>query len=118
MIGVILSRGVTMGKKLLGEIGLRLAAARKKAGYTQEELGDKVGLSFKTICSAENGHTALRPENIVNICDCLSISTDFLLKGEDLALESLAASGRISSLTAKQKVALQRIVDDFLSAFE
>lgn len=105
-------------KDLLKEIGTRLSAARKQAGYTQEQLGEMAGLSIKMISAAENGHKAMRPENIVKICDCLSISTDYLLKGEDAATSSLAGSERLASLSEKQRTALKRIVDDFFSAFD
>lgn len=107
-----------MENTLLCNIGKRLSTSRKKAGLTQEQLGEMAGLSIKMISAAENGHKAMRPENIVKLCDCLSISTDYLLKGTDATLDSLAKQDRLSALSAKQKLALERIVDDFLSAFE
>lgn len=107
-----------MENDLLRDMGRRLAASRKKAGYTQEQLGELTGLSNKMISAAENGHKAMRPENIVKICECLSISTDYLLKGEETALNTLTRSARMEDLTTKQKLALKRIVDDFLSAFD
>lgn len=107
-----------MENDLLRDMGRRLAASRKKAGYTQEQLGELTGLSNKMISAAENGHKAMRPENIVKICECLSISTDYLLKGEETALNTLTRSARMEDLTMKQKLALKRIVDDFLSAFD
>lgn len=107
-----------MENTLLQEIGMRLAATRKKSGYTQEQLGELTGLSTKMISAAENGHKAMRPENIIKICECLSISTDYLLKGEDITLSSFAGPTRIASLSSKQRMALQRIVDSFLSAFD
>ena len=116
--GYSLTRGMAMESTILNDIGMRLVASRKNSGYTQEELGEMTGLSIKTISAAENGHKALRPENIVRICDCLSISTDYLLKGDDVALGTLASASRISALSAKQKLALQRIVEDFLTAFD
>ena len=107
-----------MENDLLRDIGKRLAASRRKAGYTQEQLGERTGLSAKMISAAENGHKAMRPENIVKMCDCLSISADYLLRGEDATLNSITENTRMAGLSAKQKLALQRIVDDFLSAFE
>lgn len=105
-------------KDILKEIGMRLSSARKRVGYTQEQLGELTGLSIKMISAAENGHKAMRPENIVKICDCLSISTDYLLKGEDAAISSIAGADRIAMLSSKQKAALQQIVDAFFSAFD
>ncbi len=107
-----------MRDALLKEMGQRMTLARKKAGYTQEKLADATGLSIKMISAAENGHKAMRPENIVKICNCLSVSTDYLLKGEDATLINLVGNERILILSTKQRVALQNIVDNFLSVFE
>lgn len=102
---------------ILKAMGSRMTSARKQAGYTQEQLGEITGLSVKMISAAENGHKAMRPENVVKICNCLSISTDYLLKGEDAMTSSLAGAERIAMLSPKQKDALRRIIDDYFSAF-
>lgn len=107
-----------MESTLLCNIGKRLTSSRKKAGLTQEQLGEMTGLSIKMISAAENGHKAMRPENIVKICECLSISTDYLLKGTNTTLNALAETDKIAVLSSKQRLALERIVDDFLSAFD
>ena len=110
--------GVEMKNKTLEEIGSRLASARKDKGYTQEQLANLSGLSTKMISAAENGHKAMRPENIIKLCECLSISTDRLLCGESVMLDSLAEHDELKQLTPKQRDALSKIIDDFLSAFE
>lgn len=107
-----------MKNETLVEIGKRLSYARKKNGYTQEQLANLTELSVKMISAAENGHKAMRPENIIKICECLSISTDFLLRGEPDNLRTMADCNDIGRLTPKQKEALSRIIEDFLSAFE
>lgn len=107
-----------MGNTLLIDMGNRLSISRRKAGLTQERLGEMAGLSTKMISPAENGHKAMRPENIVKICDCLAISTDYLLKGTDTTLGFLVEKGRLDSLSAKQRSALEHIVEDFFAAFE
>lgn len=106
-----------MKNKTLKEIGQRLAAARKSKGYTQEQLANLSDLSIKTISAAENGRKAMRPENIIKLCECLSISTDYLLCGESIKLSSLAEYEEIKKLSSKQKEALSKIIEDFFSAF-
>ncbi len=76
------------------------------------------GLSIKMISAAENGYKAMRPENIIKICDCLAISADFLLRGEPPLLSAMVEREKISTLTPKQQEALSKIIVDFLSAFE
>ncbi len=107
-----------MKNATLMEIGKRLVSARRAKNYTQEKLANLSGLSVKMISAAENGHKAMRPENIIRICECLSISTDYLLCGESEKLNSLAEHDEIKQLSPKQKEALSRIIEDFLSAFE
>ena len=103
---------------VLLDIGKRLAQVRKERGYTQDKLGELTGLSEKTISAAENGHKALRPENIIKICDCLSITADYLLYGDSPLLSSMVEYKEITQLTSKQRAALSKIIEDFLSAFE
>lgn len=104
-----------MESDTLRDIGKRLASARKAKGYTQEQLANLTGLSIKMF-SAENGHKAMRPENIIKICECLSISTDYLLCGESAKLNALSEYNEIQQLSPKQKEALSQIIECFLSA--
>ncbi len=99
-----------MKNATLMEIGKRLVSARRAKNYTQEKLANLSGLSVKMISAAENGHKAMRPENIISICECLSISTDYLLCGESGKLNSLAEHDEIKQLSPKQKEALSRII--------
>lgn len=41
-------------------MGDRLRKAREVSGYTQSDLADQIGISKRTIQSAENGHHAVR----------------------------------------------------------
>lgn len=105
-----------MESDTLRDIGKRLASARKAKGYTQEQLANLTGLSIKMFSAAENGHKAMRPENIIKICECLSISTDYLLCGESAKLNALSEYNEIQQLSPKQKEALSPIIECFLSA--
>lgn len=107
-----------MENEILKEIGKRLAKARKEKGYTQEQISNLTGLSIQMISAAENGHKAMRPENIIKICESLGISTDYLLCGESAKLKAVTENDEIRHLSPKQKEALSKIVEDFLSAFE
>jgi len=104
--------------EILAQIGKRLAKARTERGLTQEQLANMTGLSIKMLSAAENGHKAMRPENIIKICESLAISTDYLLRGESPSLSAMIEREKISALTSKQREALSKIVSDFLSAFE
>lgn len=105
-------------RDILAAIGKRLTSARKRKGYTQERLAELTGLSIKMISAAENGHKAMRPENIIRMSECLGVSTDYLLKGETAALAAQIETTSFDRLSEKQKQALFNIVSDFLAAFD
>lgn len=94
---------------LLIEMGNRLRQQRKQMKLTQEELAEKSGLSVKTILSAEKGQKALRPENIVRLCELLDMDISYLMTGQ------LSFSKDIFSLGLQERIALDRIINTFLS---
>ena len=86
-------------------MGERLATQRKSLKLTQENLAELSG----TISSAEKGKKALRPENIVRICHSLELDISYLMTGNALHSDISV------SLTHKQRIALNKIIDAFLS---
>lgn len=70
-------------KEFLENIGIRMRKKRKELGYTQEQLAEQMGVTIQMISYAEQGKKAMRPENIVKVCDILSMSADYLLTGND-----------------------------------
>lgn len=68
-------------KQFLKELGNRAGLRRKALGYTQEQLAEKINVSVQMISNLESGKKAIRPENIVKLCNALEISADYLLTG-------------------------------------
>ena len=100
------------------EIGKRMFEARKKKGYTQEQLADLLGISYKSISGAENGQKIMRPESLIKVCEVLDISLDYLLTGELSHTENELFNMRIPQLSGKQYEALKNIIENFLSVCE
>lgn len=67
---------------LLCQIGKRIAAKRKQLNMTQEELASEMKVSTQMVSNAELGKKAIRPENIVKLCEILHMSADYLLTGK------------------------------------
>lgn len=108
-----------MENEALVAIGHRIYESRKKKELTQEQLAEMAGLSIKTLSAAENGHKVMRPENIIKLCDCLSITADYLLRGDSPYLNDDVIDGKeISHLTPKQRAALSTIIEAYLSAID
>lgn len=57
----------------------RLKSARKKAGYTGKEFAIKLGISYNTYITYENGSREPKQETLIKIADLLQVSIDSLL---------------------------------------
>lgn len=103
-------------ENLLIEMGERLHARRKQLGLTQEQLAELAGTTTRTISTAETGRKALRPENILKLCDALDISVDYLFRGKLADKDISCLSSKISQLTSEQYLHLENIIDNFIAA--
>ena len=68
-------------------IGTKIAEARKRKGLTQEELGEKLDLSFQAVSSWERGETVPDLKNLVRLRDVLGVSLDALTSDSDTGWE-------------------------------
>lgn len=87
--------------------GARLAALRKEAGYTQQQLADEVGTSRRVIAyyEAESEHP---PANLlVNLAGALGLSTDALLGV--LPMKKTANKGTISTRWERRVRQIERL---------
>lgn len=103
---------------LLNQMGIRLTARRKQLRLTQEELAERADLTTQTISTAETGKKALRPENIIKICEALGISTDFLLLGKVGTNDYDILSQKVAQLTPSQYRRLEDIIDTYIAALK
>ena len=82
MLGFMTRTGRPM-KPRTTPFGQRLADARKKAGLTQAQLGELLGLSQRAIAHWELGDTSapLRPEQIEILAETFDVSIEELIIG-------------------------------------
>ncbi|WP_303857761.1 helix-turn-helix domain-containing protein [Aminicella lysinilytica] len=60
----------------------KIIKLRKKCGWSQEELANKLDVSRQAVSKWESGNSIPDMEKIVNMSDLFGVSTDFLLKDE------------------------------------
>jgi transcriptional regulator with XRE-family HTH domain len=53
--------------------GLFIRKSRKAAGYTQEQLADKIGLSLAPINQVENGWESISLNRLRQICEAIGL---------------------------------------------
>ena len=73
---------ILKNKDILKVIGSKIQEARKRKGYTQEYVAEKVEKSVDILRSIENGRSVGSVETLLNICNVLEITTDYIF--EDL----------------------------------
>ena len=77
-------------EQLLKDMGARIAQRRKQMRLTQDELAERMDVTPQMISTAELGKKAIRPENLLKLCEALEVSADYLLAGfigeKDVAL--------------------------------
>lgn len=74
-------------------LGARLREARKRGGYTQKELAQKIGAKHNSVSNWENGLNMPDPATIECICNVLDITPNYLLMGTEYITDSPAGEG-------------------------
>jgi len=72
----------------------KIILMRKKNGWSQEELADKLGISRQSVSKWESGASIPELDKIVKLSAMFEVSTDYLLKDE---IEEAEASGNEGS---------------------
>lgn len=73
------------------ELHERIALARKQAGLSQEQLGEKLGVSRQAVSKWESGQTNPDVAYLSQMCRLFDVSADWLLLGEESSSESVPA---------------------------
>jgi transcriptional regulator with XRE-family HTH domain len=101
--------------------GRRLAEARERVGFSQAELGDKLGLSQRAIAHWERRSSALKPEQLTALAKVLKITVDDLVSGNGKIPRQSGPQGRIrqvfeavSKLPRRQQEKIVDVVEAFV----
>ena len=101
--------GVAMDEVVV-RMGKRIAQIRRGLGLTQGQVAEQAGLTTQTVSSAERGTKALRPKNIVKLCQVLKVTPNDLLLGiSHEALDGASTSG-LSRLSPQKRRRLDELV--------
>ena len=78
---------------------------------TQEELAERIDVTPQMISTAELGKKAIRPENLLKLCQALEVSADYLLTGF-IGEKDIALIARKLSLLSPEQF---RVAEDILN---
>lgn len=62
-------------------VGSQIARLRKEKGLTQNDLGDRLGVSFQAVSKWERGETLPDTSILLDLANALETSVDFILTG-------------------------------------
>lgn len=65
------------------ELKDRIAAVRRAAGLTQEQLGELLGVSRQAVSRWESGQTSPDAATLAALCEKLRVSADYVLLGRE-----------------------------------
>jgi transcriptional regulator with XRE-family HTH domain len=107
------------------EFGERLVSIRQRAGLSQAQVADKLGVSQQAYAGWERSTTALRPDDLAKLAELLDTTTDELLGKRTPAKRGAGPVGkarhvfeRVSQLPRDQQKHVLRVVEDTLTAYE
>ena len=72
-----------------GKIGHFIQECRKQKGLTQEQVGEHLGVSYKTVSKWENGRSLPNPSLYKPLCELLDINLIELFEGERINQEDI-----------------------------
>ncbi len=72
-------------------LGERITLARKQAGLSQEQLGDKLGVSRQAVSKWESNQANPDVAYLAEMCRLFGVSSDWLLLGQESARENTPA---------------------------
>ena len=103
-----------MDKKFQLELGERISNYREKAGLTQNELAERIGISQNHLSCLERGKYAIKAENLIRICEELGVSVETLWYDRKASGSNLKIEKNLSwilSLNAEEQEKVNRLFE-------
>lgn len=96
-------------------IGNRIRISREKSGLTQEELAERLNLSTQFISTIERGVAGASLETVVNLCDVLNVSSEWLLRGRADTPSADVIVSKLTHLSIAQLSVVDRMIDELMT---
>ncbi len=96
------------------KFGIILKNFRNENNLTQEQLAEKLGISFKYISRIETGNGGLKTQTLINYMNILGISPNLLyadLITNETVLDDIEISKKMSKLSIENKLLVSSIID-------
>lgn len=98
-------------------VGANIKREREKAGFTQDQFSELLGIGSKSLSSIERGVVGVSLTTLLKICDVLHISANGLLYPQDQKNDADGIAWQLKSLRADQFEIASAVLGNLLKAF-
>lgn len=94
-------------------VGKRIAAARKLAGMTQDQVARRLKIGVNHLSQIERGVSGIAIGTLIELVKILNVSADYILFGEDLKNSPLNIN--VQEILPQQKLYLEEMINSFIA---
>ena len=91
-------------------IGEKIFKLRAKAGISQEQLAEKLGVSRQAVSRWESGETTPDMANIIGLCNIFGVSADHLIRGGETAEAAPVSVQHQPALAVRDRYHIFRLI--------
>lgn len=107
-----------MDKKEINQIvGTNIKREREKAGYTQEQFSEMIGIGAKSLSAVERGVVGVSLTTLIKICELLSVSTGTILLAPSAKNDLQGLTEQLEHLSPEQFEIARSILCKLMEAF-
>ncbi len=98
-------------------VGSNIRRERIKAGYTQDQFSELIGIGSKSLSAIERGTVGVSLTTLLRICKVLSISSNLLLYENSQENAAADITAQLNQLTPEQFSIVRDILMRLMDAF-
>ncbi len=98
-------------------VGTNIKREREKAGFTQDQFSELLGIGSKSLSSIERGVVGVSLTTLMKICDILHISANILLYEQNLKNDADSIALQLKLLNDEQFEIASDVMTNLMKAF-
>lgn len=98
-------------------IGANIKREREKAGFTQDQFSELLGIGSKSLSSIERGVVGVSLTTLLRICEILHISANVLLYEQAQRNDADSIALQLNRLSAEQFKIASNVMTNLMKAF-
>lgn len=104
-------------KELNVLVGINIKREREKAGCTQDQFSEMLGIGSKSLSAIERGVVGISLTTLLKVCDILSVSTNTILKENCEKNNIQNITDQLERLTPSQLEIAEDMLNKLIKAF-